>query len=155
MSTIARIGIKNSDGTVTSIYCHNDGHLVGVGECLLNNYKTEEKINKLMKLGDISALGTEPISNPNAWKSPGVCTDPAAWVKRWKELNPEDMCNTYASRGEDVPARVAKNKKEYQHDYSGCVYNYIYLFQDGKWYVDTKNGRGFCKLTRAKITRGY
>ena len=49
MSTRCRIGIENKDGTITSIYCHHDGYLEGVGEILVNHYKNEEKIRKLME----------------------------------------------------------------------------------------------------------
>ena len=41
MSTRCRIGIENKNGTITSIYCHHDGYLEGVGEILVNHYKTE------------------------------------------------------------------------------------------------------------------
>jgi hypothetical protein len=56
MATRSRIAIENQDGTVTSIYCHFDGYLDGVGKKLFNHYD-REKTEKLMELGDISALG--------------------------------------------------------------------------------------------------
>lgn len=59
MSTRSRIGILNPNGTVTSIYCHSDGYLSGVEACLLDFYKTEEKVRALTDLGDISSLGNE------------------------------------------------------------------------------------------------
>jgi len=34
MATRSRIAIENQDGTVTSIYCHFDGYLSGVGKLL-------------------------------------------------------------------------------------------------------------------------
>jgi NAD(P)H-flavin reductase len=57
MATRSRIAIENQDGTVTSIYCHWDGHVHITGRILFENYhllKTEQ----LIALGDISSLGT-------------------------------------------------------------------------------------------------
>lgn len=55
MATRSRIAIENQDGTVKSIYCHWDGYLSGVGKTLFNHYD-KEKLEKLIELGDISAL---------------------------------------------------------------------------------------------------
>ena len=55
MATRSRIAIENQDGTVTSIYCHFDGYLDGVGKKLFEHYD-REKTEKLMELGDISVL---------------------------------------------------------------------------------------------------
>jgi len=55
MATRSRIAIENENGTVTSIYCHFDGYLSGVGKTLFEHYD-REKTEKLMELGDISVL---------------------------------------------------------------------------------------------------
>jgi hypothetical protein len=57
MATRSRIAIENQDGTVDSIYCHFDGYVDGVGKTLFNHYD-QEKLEKLLELGDISSLGT-------------------------------------------------------------------------------------------------
>jgi hypothetical protein len=57
MATRSRIAIENQDGTVTSIYCHFDGYIDGVGKTLQENYNTREKMEQLIALGDISSLG--------------------------------------------------------------------------------------------------
>lgn len=56
MATRSRIAIENQDGTVTSIYCHFDGYLSGVGKTLFEHYD-REKTEKLIELGAISSLG--------------------------------------------------------------------------------------------------
>jgi|TARA_R110000787_G_scaffold233893_1_gene340739 hypothetical protein len=56
MSTRSRIGIVNSDKTVSSIYCHFDGYPEGVGQTLLNHFTTKHQVQKLIDLGDISSL---------------------------------------------------------------------------------------------------
>jgi hypothetical protein len=62
MATRSRIAIENQDGTVTSIYCHFDGYLSGVGKLLKEYYTTQPKVKALIELGDISSLDMTPIS---------------------------------------------------------------------------------------------
>lgn len=60
MSTRSNIAIRESDGKMKVIYCHFDGYpLGGVGEQLLNHYKDETKVRKLIELGGISSLDDE------------------------------------------------------------------------------------------------
>ena len=128
MSTRCRIGIENKDGSITSIYCHHDGYPSHVGDILVNHYKTEEKIKKLLELGDMSSLGTEPVSNPHAWETPNFMN--------WKAQHPDNMCDTYKERGEEnVDAQTHKDIKEYQRFSRDCWGEYAYLFKDGNWFV--------------------
>jgi hypothetical protein len=55
MATRSRIAIEKQDGTVDSIYCHWDGYLSHNGKILFNHYDNE-KLEKLIGLGDISTL---------------------------------------------------------------------------------------------------
>lgn len=64
MATSCSIGLYISDSQVTSIYCHNDGYLQGVGRVLLDNYDSTSIVSKLIKLGDLSVLGSIPFSDP-------------------------------------------------------------------------------------------
>jgi len=82
MATRSRIAIENQDGTVQSIYCHWDGYVSGVGKTLFNHYD-REKLEKLIKLGDISSLGillepTDPnhtFENPQKGVTVAYCRD--------------------------------------------------------------------------------
>ena len=56
MSTRSRIAIENQNGSVTSIYCHFDGYISGVGKLLKEYYTTQAKVEELIELGDISSL---------------------------------------------------------------------------------------------------
>ena len=56
MSTNSSISIQNPDSTITSIYCHWDGHIESNGKMLFEHYNTVERINDLMCLGDLSIL---------------------------------------------------------------------------------------------------
>ena len=58
MATRSTIARKVGD-TIQSIYCHWDGYPAGVGTTLQEHYTTDEKIDALMALGDLSVLGTE------------------------------------------------------------------------------------------------
>lgn len=56
MATRSRIGIKNSDGTITSIYCHWDGYVEHNGKILDALYRDETKVRELMDRGDVSSI---------------------------------------------------------------------------------------------------
>lgn len=58
MATRSTIARKVGD-TIQSIYCHFDGYPEGVGYRLSTYYTTDEKIDALMALGDLSTLGAE------------------------------------------------------------------------------------------------
>jgi len=129
MSTRCRIGIRLNHSTkIVSIYCHSDGYPSGVGSILRDYYNTEDKIIKLLNLGDLSMLGTEPIDSPDLWDFNSGMTELA------RDRNYEiPLCRTYRGRGEaNVGARVVENLLEYLKT-QGEEYNY--LFCDGQWYV--------------------
>lgn len=56
MSTRSFIGLKKKDG-IEFIYCHHDGYVKnGVGEELVKNFSTPEKIEELIARGNTSSL---------------------------------------------------------------------------------------------------
>jgi hypothetical protein len=57
MATRSNIGVRNTDGTIDYIYCHFDGYPEGVGATLIEHYTNPNRVNELMKLGDLSVLG--------------------------------------------------------------------------------------------------
>ena len=59
MATRSHIGVRNTDGTVDYIYCHWDGYPEHNGKILIDHYADMDKVNALMKLGNISILGPE------------------------------------------------------------------------------------------------
>ena len=63
MATRSNIGILNTDGSITSIYCHWDGYPQHHMPLLEGHYNTEEKVRELLALGSISDLG--PRLNPS------------------------------------------------------------------------------------------
>lgn len=57
MGTPSTIGLRHINGIIDSIDCHWDGYLCHNGYILENFYETADKVNQLMKLGDLSSLG--------------------------------------------------------------------------------------------------
>jgi hypothetical protein len=109
MSTRSRIAIENQDGTVDSIYCHFDGYLEGVGKTLFNHYD-QEKLEKLLELGDISSLGTST-------------TDTVAYCR---------------DRGEDLHFKTFKDVEDLFENGFNSLEEYVYyLTKDGVWLMYT------------------
>ena len=59
MSTHSNIGIENSDGSVSYVYCHRDGYIMGVGRAVagMDRKQAQDVINA----GDMSCVG-EPYT---------------------------------------------------------------------------------------------
>lgn len=113
MSTRSTIGIKRSDCTITKIYCHSDGYLEWNGAILQKNYNTAEKVERLLKLGNLSCLG--PEIKPD---------DPADWgIDKTRDSR---FCKTYTSRGEEW-GQVAPEQME--------EYNYLFDEEEAAWIV--------------------
>ena len=58
MGTRSSIAIKTEDG-IKAIYCHWDGYVDHNGKILKEFYKTTDKVEALIALGDISSLREE------------------------------------------------------------------------------------------------
>ena len=111
MSTNSTITLRRNDGSETSIYCHWDGYISGVGVTLQLAYNTAEKIEKLLELGDLSSLHyyTEPTSNTHDFENPE-----------------QDICVAYhRDRGEEFRQSGGENE-----------YNYIFDERECVWYVE-------------------
>lgn len=109
MSTNSTIKIQRKDGTETSIYCHWDGYIEGVGVTLQLAYNTAEKVEELLKLGDLSSLRyyTEPKKGTHDFEHPQ-----------------ESVCVAYhRDRGEDF--RQSAGMREY---------NYTFVEDEAVWY---------------------
>lgn len=60
MSTNATVRIVRKDGTTKGVYIHHDGYIEGTGVTLQLAYNTAEKVEELLKLGDLSSLRYYP-----------------------------------------------------------------------------------------------
>jgi hypothetical protein len=113
MATRSHIGLRNTDDTVSYIYCHNDGYPSYNGKILAEHYTTVDKVNELLALGDLSSLG-ENIGNKHDWNNP-----------------PEGECNTYhRDRGDKL--KIARNQ-QFQDLIRNDNVDYAYIFDGDYW----------------------
>ena len=94
MATRALIGKDNGDGTNDVIYVHFDGYLEGVGETLLQYYRTQDMVDQLIAAGDRSCLTDNPTDGglyrqgptgypDGAWCDVGQCYEYKWSNGRW------------------------------------------------------------------------
>jgi hypothetical protein len=118
MSTRSRIGIENSDGTVTSVYCHFDGYYTGVGRTLHEHYKDRKKVKALIDLGDLSYVSEEVAPAPGQSHSFGNGAEGVSMAY-------------HRDRGDDFNQRKSKNREEF---FKVDIEDYAYLFtQEDEW----------------------
>lgn len=131
MSTRCRIGIDKGDGVIRSIYCHFDGYLKGgVGETLRDHYRLVNKADKLIRLGDISTLGPEPVSCREFWENE-------------YSLGSEDVTMAYRDRpGEkNFKARTCEGYDKFFDLCAGVDYAYVFDPKKKDWKAYTASGR--------------
>jgi hypothetical protein len=118
MATRSIIAIRNADSQFQAIYCHWDGYLSNNGRILAENYTDEDKVRKLIALGNISSLGPY-IGNQHNFDNA-----------------PRDECNAYGrDRGEaDQAARLFVS---FQHLQNSMAEEFTYVFDTatGVWSV--------------------
>ena len=105
MATRSFIGIQNTNGSVTGVYCHHDGYLEGVGATLTAHYTTAEQVRELVALGSLSSLG-EDLDVTQAY---------------------------HRDRGEDLD--VANYGSPGQIRFSDGDYEFLYVFTPEGWLV--------------------
>jgi hypothetical protein len=125
MATRGRIGIVLDNGTVASIYQHWDSYPSCLGATLLNNYKTKEKVEKLIALVDCSSV-REEVDIPNG-------------MTHTFDKPLDNVTIAYGrDRGETgIEPRLDGSEEEF---WKSDIEEYGYLFKDGKWYVATSHG---------------
>lgn len=118
MSTRCYIGILRNDGTVESIYCHNDGYLDWTGYVLNNHYKDLKKIEELIKLGNISMVNTHISPKENQ--------------EHCFHHPRRDVTIAYArDRGDRYQKpRIHKNLREFMNTFMiPCVFMFIFMIR--------------------------
>lgn len=117
MSTHARIGVVNTDGSVTSIYCHFDGYINHTGKMLLSRYNDEAAARQLIALGNLR--GIRRTGRPE--------------TGHYVTITPE---------GETEDVVTSKTVTEFDK----LREDYAYLFRDGKWFVASRKGPSYHPL---------
>lgn len=129
MSTPCLISKKNSDNTFRTIYCHFDGSLKWAGKKLVTYFNTEELVDKLLDLGDMSALGKIPEGY---------------WSETLNFDIEDDRCMTYRERGEDNTEAEIYSEEEIQRHSKAYEFNYFFI--DGEWYYGIYSGQDLKKV---------
>lgn len=115
MATRSYIGVRNLDASVDYIYCHFDGYPSNNGVILSQHYQDMDKVNALMKLGDLSVLGNE-IGEQQDFEAPRL------------DMN---WCLAYGrDRGEENVS--AKTGDFFQLTTDQSV-DYVYIFDGDYW----------------------
>ena len=115
MATRSYIGVRNLDASVDYIYCHFDGYPEHNGKILTEHYADVDRVNALLKLGDLSSLGKE-IGEKQEFDKPRIS-------RNW--------CLAYGrDRGE-------KNVSVKNGDFSKLIkdqsVDYVYVFDGDYW----------------------
>lgn len=148
MATRSTISIKEGK-QIRTIYCHWDGYPSNNGALLLKHYQDEEKVKRLIDLGDISSLA--PMVSPDEntihvksqFTSEGRVYTEYPNVPHTFETPHKDVVVAYGrDRGEtNIEPRICENERHIPRE------EFEYLFKDGKWYVQGVGGSGFVLLT--------
>ena len=129
MSTRSNIAIQKPDGKILSIYVHSDGYPDGVGQCLIDSYKTYISAEKLFRYGDASYLGS-------------TLKECSFYHRDWQR----DLDK----------AHVHKNFESFKKFYSGDVFiEFVYLFKDGQWLVSDNYSRSELEFVPVKEHKDY
>ena len=125
MSTRAWIAKELDNGKYRSIYCHSDGYPSHAGMLLLKHYDTEEKLDELLKLGDLSVIGGKLAPDP---------TKPHNHIERQ-----EDVTLAY---GRDLgEKRVGARRRDFKTIMVDTDCNYTYIFTKDKTWNFIKLGQ--------------
>jgi len=118
MATRSLIGKILPGGGILSIYCHWDGYPENNGKILQNHFQDEEKIEKLMQLGDLSSLAPEIGDEPHDFNTP-----------------PEGICNFYGRDRQEtgVGPKTNYSLPSFMKRAENCGAEYVYIRMDGKW----------------------
>ena len=137
MGTRSTIGVLNTDGSVTAVYCHWDGYPEHNGKILMENYTTEEKVRELIGFGSISSLGAKigeqhPFSK---FELKQEAPDFDELMAMYAKSESEGWTTFYGrDRGEsDVRANTYDNVEQFVSEF-GEEYNYLFI--NGTWFVN-------------------
>lgn len=121
MSTRSLIAIQRKDDSFDTIYCHSDGYLTYNGAILIDHYKDRDKVERLIKLGDISSL------------APNIDPDPRFPHSFDFNERQDDVVVAYArDRGDkNVESKILKFEDFKQESWI----EYIYIFDTNNQWV--------------------
>ena len=105
MATRSFIGKLNKDDSITGIFCYWDGYPEHAGRILIDNYLTEQQVDQLLALGDLSSIAPTLVE-----------------------------CESYSSRGEKgVEAKSYKDLQAFYEAGKSVWAEYYYVFNYDFW----------------------
>ena len=146
MSTRSKIGILRKDGSVDHVYSHWDGYPEHNGVVLIENYNNINKLNELIKNGDMSILAEHIYPTPDKEHS-----------FDHEKGRQDDVCLFYnRDRGEDwkhTNPRTSKSLDRFIQDckLSDCEFAYLYDEDKKEWLFSSipygkESDMDFCSL---------
>ena len=97
MATRSRIAVELSDGTVKSVYCHNDGRPEGVGQDLLNlEFSSTEEVEEFIDEGDRTTVEL----SYKEWRDEDCPPDSHASVRDFFDGDIEEYGYLFTQEGE-------------------------------------------------------
>lgn len=142
MGTPATIGLMRPNGTIESIYLHQDGYYEEAGYKLLSYYSDVKLVEELLSLGPLSDLGS----------TIGTKHDP--WLQYWQKLDKENsnlnyfdtldkwektpeskMCHSFFRDMESHPHDISRFVSAERFRENVAEYGYLYLENENKWYT--------------------
>lgn len=124
MATRSNIAYKTPEGKIRSIYSHWDGYPECNGKILVDNYTDQEKIEALIALGSVSALGAE-IGQQQDFD------DRSSQKKEWTLAYHRD-------RGEQLSIQEYDDIPSWIDD----MEEYAYLWNGQDWLVNDHGAKG-------------
>ncbi len=140
MSTRSLIAIQRDVDKYEYIYCHFDGYLTYNGAMLLDYYSDKNKVDELMKLGDISQLNKELYPDE---------------TKPHNEFEKQEGITLAYGRdcGEkDTESRISDLNTLLSNS-SGIDYIYIFSYKGQWYYLDNLNS--FPKSVKTGLEKEY
>jgi hypothetical protein len=140
------ITAQMSNGKFRSIYCYYDGDIEHTGKILAEHYTSQDKIESLIALGNLSELGETTDSHPDhnfSNQLNGYCV---AYGRECGEPNSEATkeCDT----PEEALSAISYKRQEvglFSQIMSSLSFNYLiaqnpnYLWDGNEWTVDGDN----------------
>lgn len=131
MSTRSYIAMKTGEDTYKGVYCHYDGYLDYNGVMLLEHYNSKERVEELLSYGNISSLREKIAPEKGSTHS--------------FDKPDKDVTIFYSrDRGEEGQEAFTCTEEELK-DPSSWI-EYIYVFDNGRWYYSAITRIGFTEF---------
>jgi len=133
MGTRSTMAMRKPDGGFIATYCHWDGYPRNNGKILNEHYDSDEKVQDLLALGDLSSLRPEVGEKHRFPGDHEVCSTAA-----WRQLYDNWTTAYHRDRGEEwstVAPQHFKDAKEWVDSMSESWCEWAYMWDGEQWLV--------------------